>query len=110
MIRFVFSISAVVTKREKGLLSSSHPLSQVMHPCSWRPGALCHVDSHCCMNGTQATTEHGPKRLKGQVVGIQTFCSMEKSTRTSGSCRKLCCLGGKRRNYKASHSKGILEN
>lgn len=96
MIRSVFSISAVVTKGEKGFLSSSHLLSQFMHPCSWGHGALYYVDSHCGMNGTQATTEHVPKRLKGELVGIQTFCSMEKSPRISGSCWKLRSLGGKK--------------
>lgn len=66
--------------------------------------------SHCGMNGTQAMpTEHGPKRLKGELVGMQSFCLMEKYTRTSGSFRKLFWLGEKCRNSEACHRKELLE-
>lgn len=68
------------------------------------------MDSHCDMNGTQATAEHGPKRLKQQLVGIQTFCSIEKSTRVSGSCRRSCCLGRGKIELWSFVRKGILEN
>lgn len=73
-----------------------------MHPCSWKHGALCYVDGHCGMNGTQATTEHGPK--KGVLVGIQTFFPMEKSPRISGSAGSYVFWEGeKKRNYEALH-------